>query len=102
MRERLCKVCGQWHRLEAWPAACWSQAESKSARFPVPMFISDSIKPVQSQVDGKTYDSRSALYAHYESSGVRVLDAGEKTTRPEIKKTTDADILPSLQKAGVI
>lgn len=87
--------------MDAWPVECLPEATPRS-HLAVPMFISDSIKPVASQLDGKTYSSRSELYAHYQSEGVRVLDAGESTTRPEIKKTTDADILPAARRAGLV
>lgn len=37
--------------------------------FPVPMFISDSIDPVQSMADGKWYDSKQALHRTYRADG---------------------------------
>lgn len=51
--------------------------------FPSPMVISDSIDPGMSQLDGKVYDSRSALfrsYGDYEArTGKRVEIVGNDT-----------------------
>lgn len=38
---------------------------------PVPVIIGDHMAPGQSQLDGRTYDSRSALAAHYRDYAAR-------------------------------
>lgn len=39
------------------------------ADLPTPMIMSDSIDPIKSMADGRTYDSKSALYRTYRADG---------------------------------
>lgn len=69
-RQRLCKVCSKWHDLdEAWPSRCWPTHQDKRSSLSSPMIIADSMDPVQSMADGKTYTSKAALRATYHPSG---------------------------------
>lgn len=45
------------------------EVNSARSSFPTPMIRSDSISPIVSQADGKTYDSLSGLYASYRADG---------------------------------
>ncbi len=47
------------------------EQEDNAARsdFPTPRIMSDHIDPVKSMADGKTYDSKSALYRTYRADG---------------------------------
>lgn len=99
MRERLCKVCRGWHRLDEWPDECVTAARSLRADLALPGIVTDGMKPLQSQVDGRIYDKRSDLMAHYKASGVRIVDPGEKPPAPE--KTTRKEVRDMLKAAGL-
>ena len=70
-RERLCKYCGGWHDLEAWPHNCrdpepWGASRTLTR----PYVVSDTMPDaVQSPADGRFYDSKSALRSTYRPSG---------------------------------
>lgn len=60
-----------------------------------PMLISDSIGPVVSQADGKTYDSKSALYRSYtpggNPQGQRYEVIGEQQAKPFVKERSSRE-----------
>lgn len=68
-RERFCKLCGGWHKLDAWPSACFPKHNVARSSLPMPMLIGDNIEPTQSMADGKMYTSKAALRATYLPSG---------------------------------
>lgn len=70
MRQRFCRVCSGWHNPEAWPHNCMPAQEAAPSHLPAPMIHSDTIEPVQSQLDGKFYDSKANLRQTYRESGV--------------------------------
>lgn len=70
MRERFCKVCRGWHKLDAWPHNCLPERNWNRSDFSAPMVITDTMDPVQSMLDGKLYDSKAALRATYRRAGV--------------------------------
>ena len=84
-RERLCKVCRCWHDLDQpWPSECYGHTDRAASELPSPMIISDHMNPVQSQLDGKMYDSKSALRATYKAAGVvEVGNDSSFTTDPK-------------------
>ena len=55
---------------------------------PVPMILSDTMEPVQSMLDGKLYDSKSALRATYRQAGV-VEVGNDVATKPPPKPKPD-------------
>jgi hypothetical protein len=67
-----------------------------------PNIIRDAISggAVQSQADGKEYESRSALYRAYKDQGVRIVEPGEKPVdyAAERPKITKDEIGEALQK----
>jgi hypothetical protein len=69
MMQRLCKYCGDFHDIEAWPHNCMPEANWARSDLPAPRFIADSMPPTQSMVDGKFYTSKAALRATYKPSG---------------------------------
>jgi hypothetical protein len=69
-RQRFCRVCGGWHEPEAWPHNCMPERNLARSDLPGPMIISDTMEPVQSQLDGKFYDSKAALRSTYRAAGV--------------------------------
>ena len=81
MRERLCRHCGKWHPLDAWPAACRVMIVARSS-LSTPMVLTDTMNPVRSQLDGKMYDSKAALRRTYKEGGVVELGNEAPLTRP--------------------
>ncbi len=69
MTERFCRVCKGWHNPQAWPHNCMPERVLTASDLPAPMLINDSMEPVQSQLDGRMYDSKAALRATYRPSG---------------------------------
>ncbi len=81
MRERLCRFCGKWHPLDAWPAKCRVVAVNRS-HLSTPVVITDAMDPVRSQLDGKMYDSKARLRRTYKEGGVVELGNDAPLTRP--------------------
>jgi hypothetical protein len=111
-RERFCDHCGDWHKLdEPWPYECQTGATSKHSDFPAPMTILDTMDPVQSQTNGKMYDSKAALRAEYKRAGVVEVGNDPSVMEPSKnpvelakaagKKNTEQDIEKALQQAGI-
>lgn len=69
MRQRLCRVCGEWHQTETWPRECYRVASASRSSLPVPMLIRDFDEPVQSAADGKWYNSKASLAKSHKASG---------------------------------
>ena len=69
-RQRFCRVCEGWHDPEAWPHNCMPEPVWTRSDLPGPMIIHDTMEPVQSQLDGKFYDSKAALRSTYRAAGV--------------------------------
>lgn len=94
MRTRYCRTCGDWHEPDKWPSECYVIVERASSdTLACPMFISDTIEPLQSMADGKTYSSKSALRNTYKPSGnpdgISYVEMGNEKPKP-IKKDTDS------------
>lgn len=70
MRQRLCRVCGEWHELDSWPMECVPEQSTASSAFPAPRLISDNLDYVQSMLDGQRYTSKSKLRSTYRAAGV--------------------------------
>jgi hypothetical protein len=62
------------------------------------MLISDSLPDLQSMVDGKRYDSKSALRASYKRRGVVELgnDAPTKPSSPPRPRVSKAEVAQAL------
>lgn len=105
-RQRLCKVCGQWHALdEPWPEACSQHVSRPTHGLSVPMVNFDTMNPVQSMTNGLYYDSKAALRAEYRRSGVVEVGNDVPEERPQIdwakqKKDRKATIGKALSRAG--
>ncbi len=72
--------------------------------FPTPMLRRDSIEPVQSMADGKTYDSLSALRRTYRADGnpqgIEYQEIGnEKRSDPVMPRVTKEECAVLLDKA---
>jgi len=71
MTERYCKVCDGWHDLnKPWPDNCRPEPNWNRSELPGPNIIGDNMGAVQSMLDGKFYDSKSALRKTYKQAGV--------------------------------
>ncbi len=72
------------------------------------MIIMDTMQPVQSQLDGKFYDSKAALRATYKAAGVVEVGNDSSITQPKPRaKTTPCrkaireTVEKSLARAGL-
>lgn len=101
MSERYCKVCDGWHDLaEPWPAACYKPRTDKRSSLPAPMLNLDTMDPVQSQVDGKLYDSKATLRATYKAAGVVEVGNDQARNKPFKRKPIDTKAnVEAIQKA---
>lgn len=96
----------RWYKLEngrsvyrAVPKAC----ETRSS-FPIPYMKFDRIEPVQSQADGKIYDSLSALRATYREDGnpqhIRYEEVGnEDLTKMPLPKRDSKKAIEAIERA---
>lgn len=67
---------------------------------PMPMISGDHMDPVQSQLDGKYYDSKSALRRTYKQAGVVEVGNDPARLRPAPKpKSDEAAVRQSIDKA---
>lgn len=85
-RSRFCRVCKDFHDLEAaWPEACVSHFGVQASE--APFVRADGMEAVQSMVDGRTYDSKSAYYASVRRAGCEIVgdDRAGYGPRPEYR-----------------
>lgn len=68
-RGRYCRACACIHETEPNYEPCLKDRAPKASDLPSPAVIGDTMDPVQSQVDGQIYTSKSALRATYKPSG---------------------------------
>lgn len=104
-RERLCKVCRQWHDLDQpWPAECAAPTPRRT-HLAAPQINFDTMNPVQSMTNGQFYDSKSALRSEYRRAGVievgnEKLNPKPKTDPAARKKEIRATVGKALSRAG--
>ena len=102
-RERFCDVCRGWHPLdEPWPAGCVREVINTRSDLTAPMLSLDTMDPVQSQTDGKMYDSKSNLRRTYKEGGVIEVGDDPSILDPKPfkrKRVTREDVRPSVEKA---
>lgn len=73
-----------WVPAAEWQERQWAREDAAFARranqgeLQCPQVIFDSMRSVQSQVDGRHYDSKSAIRRHYKQSGV--IEVGNETS----------------------
>lgn len=95
---RLCKYCGDLHDIAAWPANHMDPEPARSG-LAGPMIIQDTMQPVQSQLDGRMYDSKSALRSTYKAAGVVEIGNDVKTTPKPLERPKKAEVRASIEKA---
>jgi hypothetical protein len=64
MTIRMCKVCSDWHDLEAWPEKCHRQSKSNA-----PYVISDTMEPTKHMASGRLIDSKAKFRAETKATG---------------------------------
>lgn len=68
---------------------------------PCPRLASDHMAPVQSMLDGRLYDSKSALRATYRAAGVTEVGNDPARLRPRQKpKTNEKAVRDTVEKAA--
>lgn len=99
-RERFCKVCRGWHDLDQpWPVECWKEPARARSDLAAPMIIQDHMPPVQSMLDGKMYDSKSALRATYKAAGVVEVGNDIKAEPKKPDRPKRKDVKAAVSKA---
>ena len=72
----------------------------KRSDLPCPRLASDIMEPVQSQVDGRIYDSKAAIRRHYRETGHIEVGNDPARLKPfEKPKVSRADVKQSVEKA---
>lgn len=72
----------------------------KRSDLPCPRLSSDVMEPVQSQVDGKLYDSKAAIRAHYRQAGVIEVGNDPARLKPfQRPRVSREDVKQSVEKA---
>jgi hypothetical protein len=84
----------------AAPAKRFERPGPKRSDLPCPRLASDVMDPVQSQVDGQLYDSKSAIRRHYRQSGVEEVGNDPARLRPfQRPKVTREEVKATVEKA---
>lgn len=73
MRQRLCKVCGEFHSFESWPRECIPMRENKRSPLGVPYIRTDGMDAVLNHADGQLYDSRSGYEKAVKAAGCEII-----------------------------
>ena len=81
---RQCKYCGSFHNVADWPDN-HRDPEPQRSHLPAPGVIGDTMDGVQSMLDGKIYDSKSALRATYKQAGVVEVGNDSSVLEPKAK-----------------
>ena len=107
--DRWDRVAMAWVRADVWQERQWEREDAAFARrvnqgeLCAPRFIPDTqggVRGIQSMADGKFYDSKSAMRAHYRRDGFVEVGNDSWLTRPaQTKRPTKAEIEPSVRKA---
>ena len=72
---RMCKVCGDWHDLEAWPEKCVRHSKSSA-----PHVISDTMIPTKHMATGEVLDSKSKFRRATKAAGC--VEIGNEPIKP--------------------
>lgn len=100
MRERFCRMCRQWHDIEAWPLECVKVSQARSDALPMPYFISDTTDPVLHPIDQRHYTSKSTFEKITREAGYETVGNDPARLRVPAKPKADkAGIKTSIEKA---
>ena len=101
MRQRYCRMCGNWHELEAWPIECFKVPAAASDTIPVPYFISDTMEPTLHPLDQRHYTSKSTFERITREGGYETVGNDPARLRPPPKPKADKQaIKDAVQKAA--
>uniref|UniRef100_E6VFM0 Uncharacterized protein n=1 Tax=Rhodopseudomonas palustris (strain DX-1) TaxID=652103 RepID=E6VFM0_RHOPX len=78
-----------WSKEIPMPRRARPDVTAQRSDFPCPRIASDVMEPVQSQLDGKIYDSKSALRRTYRAAGV--IEVGNDPARLKPRKRQKVD-----------
>ncbi len=82
-------------------ASEYRRSPPKRSNLPAPGLIMDTMEPVQSQLDGKFYDSKSHLRKTYREAGVQEVGNDPARHKPFVKPKPDRKaIRTSVEKAA--
>lgn len=97
-----CGYCGAYHWQSEWPEGHF-EPEGERSPLPRPMLIADTIDPVMSHADGKTYTSKAALRGTYKPGGnprgIAFEEVGNETASIGSRPQRQTGITESIQKA---
>lgn len=75
--------------------------EPKRSDMPCPQIMSDIMPPVQSQVDGRIYESKSAIRASYKAAGVIEVGNDPARNKPFERPKTDRKVIKQTVEKAV-
>jgi hypothetical protein len=78
--QRMCKVCGNWHDFENWPAKCQRRTKSSA-----PNVISDTMPATKHMATGQMFDSKAKFRSATRASGCVELGTEQIKPRAPIK-----------------
>lgn len=82
------------------PPRARPNVQAKRSDLPAPRLASDVMDPVQSQLDGKMYDSKAALRRTYRAAGVVEVGNDPARLRPFVRPKVDRkEIKQTVEKA---
>ncbi len=98
-------IRGKWiydySKGELVEASLYHRTPPKRSNLPAPGLIMDTMEPVQSQLDGKFYDSKSHLRKTYREAGVQEVGNDPARHKPFVKPKPDRKaIRTSVEKAA--
>jgi len=101
MRQRFCRMCRQWHELDAWPMECFEAPKAQSDSLAIPYFISDTMEPTQHPLDQRHYTSKSTFEKITRDAGYETVGNDPARLRPPPKPKADkAGIKAAVEKAS--
>lgn len=96
---RICKYCGDMHSIMDWPDNHLDPEPARSS-LPAPHYINDIMPPTRSMGNGKLYDSKAAMRAHYKRDGFVEVGNDPARLRPfKRPEPNRKEIRTSIEKA---
>lgn len=89
---RICKACGDLHDIYNWPDNHRDWMPDNRSDLSAPMVIRDNMDATRSMLDGRMYDSKSALRSTYRAAGVVEVGNDPSVTDPEQMRSQAASV----------
>jgi hypothetical protein len=99
MRTRYCRVCRDFHDLEAsWPQACAEHFAPRGSS--APNVISDNMDATRNMADGKFYDSKRGFEKAVRAAGCEIVgnDTSMFNQRPHTPEITGHDVKAAIEQ----